>query len=108
MNSGNIQAFTILRSLFVTAVTLVVIILLFVGQAGADKVVAIFPFEDDSGYRGPWDLTNGLPVALGEQLASDYFIVIPYDTVKSAIQRRKRRKDYSEGCGLLSPTRGKY
>ena len=63
-----------------------------IGKVLAEKTVAIFPFEDDSGYRGPWNLAHGLPKVLGEQLESDYFFVIPYDTVITAIPKPEKKK----------------
>jgi hypothetical protein len=63
--------------------TLALIFLCIINHAPvrAGKVVAVFPFYDDSGYNGPWDLRNEVPEMLGDMLIDDYFHVIPMDSV---------------------------
>jgi len=51
------------------------------------KRVVFMPFYDESGYRGPWDLSYEIPEMLGDMLggADDYFYVVPMDSVREAI-----------------------
>lgn len=58
---------------------------------GAGKTVAVFPFYDDSGYRGPWQLYRDVPEMLGDMLYDDYFTVIPMDSVFTALPGQKER-----------------
>ena len=88
--NGNVK---MKKVLFVACIFIVMLTIFMVtGTAHAEKVVALFPFVDESGYRGPWDLTNGLPRALGFQLDSEYFIVIPYDTCLAMLPKTEKKK----------------
>ncbi len=37
----------------------------------AGKRIVIFPFYDDSGYRGPWELYMEVPEMLGDMLMDE-------------------------------------
>jgi len=58
---------------------------------GAGKTIAVLPFYDDSGYRGPWELYTEVPTMLGDMLMDKYFYVVPMDSVMQAMPKPKKR-----------------
>ena len=54
---------------------------------GVGKRIVFIPFYDESGYRGPWELSYEIPEVIGDMLggADDYFYVVPMDTVRTVI-----------------------
>ncbi len=54
------------------------------------KRIVIMPFYDESGYRGPWDLKNELPVMLGDMLEDEYYRVVPNDSVTALMEKPKK------------------
>ncbi len=92
------------------------ILLVFAATApgGADiagKTVVFLPFYDESGYRGPWDLANEVPVMLGDMLggADDYFTVVPMDTVLVHMPAQKKPNIFSRTLNLfLNQKRQRY
>jgi len=57
---------------------------------GAGKTIAVFPFYDDSGYRGPWLLYQEVPGMLGDMLYDEYFRVISMDSVLAVMPGHKK------------------
>ncbi len=54
----------------------------YAGTSGAaGRTIAVLPFYDDSGYRGPWELYREVPEMLGDMLYDEYFTVVPMDSV---------------------------
>ena len=49
--------------------------------SAAGKTIAVLPFYDDSGYRGPWELYREVPEMLGDMLYDEYFAVVAMDSV---------------------------
>ena len=47
------------------------------------KRIVLLPFYDESGYRGPWQLHNEVPVMLGDMLMDEYYYVVDLDSVLS-------------------------
>lgn len=68
------------------------------------KRVVFMPFYDESGYRGPWDLSNAIPEMLGDMLGGtdDYFIVVPMDTVKKAMEKPEKISAVKRFLNLFS------
>lgn len=71
---------------------------------GFGKRVMFLPFYDESGYRGPWDLSYQIPEILGDMLggADDYFQVIPMDTVRTVMPVKKTQNVFKKFFGLFS------
>ena len=70
--------FTIIIPLFATEGKLAI---------SAGKSIAVLPFYDDSGYRGPWELYTEVPEMLGDMLMDKYFYVVPMDTVMQTMPK---------------------
>ena len=72
-----------------TIAALTVILLFFaIFSQNADsygKRIVLLPFYDESGYRGPWQIHNEVPVMLGDMLMDDYYYVVDLDSVLSII-----------------------
>ena len=45
------------------------------------KRIILLPFYDESGYRGPWQIHNEVPIMLGDMLMDDYYFVVDLDSV---------------------------
>jgi TolB-like protein len=57
------------RLLSIIAVALTVILMLQTSLAAAARSLAVLPFRDRSGFKGQWDLGNGIPRLLSARLA---------------------------------------
>lgn len=58
---------------------------------GAGKKIVVMPFFDDSGYRGPWSLYQGVPEMLGDMLLDEYFEVVPKDTLDTFLPKPPKK-----------------
>ncbi len=72
---------------------------------GAGKRVAVLPFYDDSGYRGPWDLRTEVPEMLGDMIMDDYFYVVPMDSVLEAMPKPPKKNIFQKFLALFSNRR---
>ncbi len=74
-------------------ITVIILPLITIGDfaISAGKTIAVLPFYDDSGYRGPWELYTEVPGMLGDMLFDKYFYVIPMDSVMQVMQKPKEK-----------------
>lgn len=88
--------------LMVTAILLLFSAAEPMGQ-GFKKRVVFLPFYDESGYRGPWELSYQIPEVLGDMLggADEYFEVVPMDTVRKSMPTPKEPNIFSKVFGLF-------
>lgn len=69
---------------------------------GAGKRIVIFPFYDDSGYRGPWELYTEVPGMLGDMLMDEYFYVVPMDSVLESMPEPEKKNIFFRFLSLFS------
>ncbi|MFC1539728.1 hypothetical protein ACFL6H_09915 [Candidatus Latescibacterota bacterium] len=68
----------------------------------AGRRIVVFPFYDDSGYRGPWELRTEVPEMLGDMLMDDYFYVVPMDSVLESMPKPPPKSLIKKFLGLFS------
>ncbi|RKY61236.1 MAG: hypothetical protein DRP95_03125 [Candidatus Latescibacterota bacterium] len=61
------------------------------GAFGVQRI-AVLPFEDRTGFEGPWNIRVEIPRLLGERLGENpNYSVMPMDTVVAVLQKRAAR-----------------
>jgi hypothetical protein len=97
-----------MRKLFFPCLLLTVSCLLFFGVSApggiGGKVIVFMPFYDESGYRGPWELSYEIPQMIGDMIsgAEEYFTVVPMDTVKTILDKPEKKSAVSNFFSLFS------
>lgn len=76
-------------------------------SVSAGKSIAVLPFYDDSGYRGPWELHTEIPEMLGDMIMDKYFYVVPMDTVLQKMPKPKEKSAISKFIDLFRNKRYK-
>ena len=71
------------------------------------KKIAILPFYDESGYRGPWKLSVELPTMLGDMIIDEYFDVVSMDKVLETIGPPPKKGLITKFLGLFSNNKDK-
>lgn len=84
--------------------TLLLLVIPFVNETadGAGKTIAVLPFYDDSGYRGPWHLRTEMPIMLGDMLMDDYFAIVPMDSIMEYYPKPPKKNIFKKFLGLFS------
>lgn len=58
----------------------------------ASQRIAILPFEDKTKFEGPWDIVNGIPDVLAEELAENpFYRTVAPESLEVLIEGRKQR-----------------
>jgi len=73
----------------------------------AGKRIVIFPFYDDSGYKGPWELHTEVPEMLGDMLMDEYFYVVPMDSVLENMPKPEKKNVFFRFLSLFSNRKSK-
>ena len=73
----------------------------------AGKRIVIFPFYDDSGYKGPWELYLEVPEMLGDMLMDEYFYVVPMDSVLETMPAPEKKNFFFRFLSLFSNRKNK-
>jgi hypothetical protein len=75
-------------------------------SASEVQTIGVFPFKDDSGFRGKWDLAMEVPALLGRLLTEDLScqVVFP-DSVQQVINAGGTRLRGAQWCLLSLPIR---
>jgi len=59
----------------------------------ASQRIAVFPFEDRSGFKGSWNLEKEMAVFLASRLSENpFYIMVPYDSIEALIPKSPKRK----------------
>ena len=72
------------------------------------KRIVLLPFYDESGYRGPWQIHNEVPIMLGDMLMDDYYFVVDLDSVISIMGPPPKPKNiFSKFINLFANRKNK-
>ncbi len=89
-------------SIFILTLLLLAVPFVHETADGAGKTIALLPFYDDSGYRGPWHLRTEIPIMLGDMLMDDYFTIVPFDSVMQYYPKPPEKNIFKKFLGLFS------